>query len=84
MDLELDGQTISQLALIDQMMGLRLNTISEPPKSSVNKSLASGFQNTEKLISLDGSPRTESRSRFATTLPTPYFLTAFSQRSLLA
>jgi hypothetical protein len=84
MDLELDGQTISQLALIDQMMGLRLNTISESPKSSVNKSLASGFQKTEKLIRLDSSPRIESRSGFATTLPTPYFLTAFSQRSLLA
>ncbi len=84
MDLELDGQTISQLALIDQMMGLRLNTISESSKSSVNKSLQSACQNPEKLIRLDSSPRIESRSRFATTLPTPYFLTAFSQRSLLA
>lgn len=50
MDLELDGQTLSQLTLIDHLMGLILNIISEPPQRPVNKSLQLGFQNTEKLM----------------------------------
>ena len=50
MDLELDGQTLSQLTLIDHLMGLRLNVISESSQRPVNKSLQISFQNTEKPI----------------------------------
>ena len=50
MDLELDGQTLLQLTLIDHLMGLRLNVISESSQRPVNKSLHLSFQNTEKLM----------------------------------
>jgi len=34
MNLDLDSQIVSQLALIDQMMGLRLNIASEPSQKT--------------------------------------------------